>query len=261
MFEIYQLSVDKVVLFGLVLIRVSTLFVTWPVLGSDSVPPFVKALLSLATTLVVAPVVIAIHPVDVSLLRSEALVWLVLREMLLGVALGFLARGFFFALSVCGELVSLSIGLSTDQMLNPSLGGRAGALDQLYIILGSLLYLGLSGHHFLIEALVKSFELVPLTKLGLNVAVFQDMGVLMTDIMSMGIRLAAPIVATVFLMNVGLGLISRLVPQVNILVTSASVNVLTGLVILTISLPLLVHGFNDLIFEMSGVVMQYLKSF
>lgn len=259
-FEIYKLSSLDLIGFALVLIRVSAMFVSWPIFGNESIPGPLKILLSLTVTIVIYP---SVGPQSIAgakqLLGSEILPWFVVREALCGVIMGIIARGFFYSLTICGELISVAIGLSTDQILNPAIGGRAGALDQLYIMTGSVLFLGLNGHHYLIEALVRSFQIIPIAGVGLNVAVFKTVGGLVTEIIVVGMKMAAPVVATVFLMNIGLGLVSRLVPQVNILVTSASVNVLAGLMILTISLPLLAVNQQDFILEMTGIVMNFIR--
>jgi flagellar biosynthetic protein FliR len=259
-FELYKLSSLDLLGFALVLVRVSCMFVTWPILGSETIPAQLKILLSLLVTILVYPTIASSTLADSKqLLGSELLPWFVVREALCGAIMGMLARGFFYSLTICGELVSVAIGLSTDQILNPAIGGRAGALDQLYIMTGSVLFLGMNGHHYLIEALVRSFQIIPIVGIGLNVAVFKSVGGLVTEIIVVGIKMAAPVVATVFLVNIGLGLVSRLVPQVNILVTSASVNVLAGLMILTISLPLLAVNQQDFILEMTGIVMNFIK--
>src|SRR5262249_39284936 len=151
-----------------------------------------------------------------------------------------LARLFFFAFQVAGELVSLSVGLSSAQMFNPALGGTATSLEQLYVAFATLFYLSVNGHHFLLSGLVDSFRIVQISPELINTHEFKNTALLVKQVVEVGLKFSAPILVSILVVNVVLGVIGKTVPQMNVLVTSFPINILVGFVILIFTLPLMI---------------------
>lgn len=259
MFEVYKFSENEILAFVLVLIRISVCFAIWPIFGASNVPASIKILTSLALAFVTFPLVgWKTLNIDFS---SGIIIYLALKEALIGVLLGFVARLFFFALSICGEFVSLSIGLSADRIYNPGMDTSSTVIEQFYVMFGSLLFFAINGHHYLISGLLGSFQAVSLAKMDISVGSFSILVSLGQSILVSGIQLAAPIVVTMFLLNVAFGVVSRAVPQINVLVTSFSVNILIGLFILVVSVPLLSTSMDELLKSMLSEMFRVLKSF
>lgn len=136
--SLYQFNETEILAFFLVLLRISAFLVTWPVFGVDSVPGPVKILLGLIIAVVLFPTV-GWHAIQ-DTVGSEQIFWYAIREVFIGLAIGFLSRSFFYILSVAGQVISVSMGLSSIQLFNPAVGDRSSAFDQFLVGVGTLFF-------------------------------------------------------------------------------------------------------------------------
>jgi flagellar biosynthesis protein FliR len=259
MFEVYNFSQVEILTFILVMVRISVFLVAWPVFSSSNVPPPAKILLGLSLTMVMFPAA-GRDRLDAASIE-QFYFWLIMREAFVGLALGFLARFFFFAISISAQIASDSIGLSSIQLMNPTTHDQSTAIEEFYTLLATLFFLGLNGHHIFIAGLAKSYEIVPLSLKALELGGLSNMGAIAQSVMVMGVKLSAPVLVSIFCMNVAMGIIGRAVPQINVLVTSMPVNIMVGLFVLIISIPLMLTGMGELLNETITGVFGVLKSF
>ncbi|MCB0386422.1 MAG: flagellar biosynthetic protein FliR, partial [Bdellovibrionales bacterium] len=173
----------------------------------------------------------------------------------------FLARAFFYVLSVAGQVISVSMGLSSIQLFNPAVGDRSSAFDQFLVGLGTLFFLAINGHHIFLGGLRDSFHLVPLSGDLISTAYFGQMGAIVHEITMIGVRLAGPILIAVLFMNIAMAVIGRAVPQINVLITSLPVNIMVGFLVMFVSLPLIIWQMHDLVDLTAERVFQMMKNF
>lgn len=235
----------QILLFALILLRMIAFVVSSAIFGSPTVSTPVKVLLSIVLSLLIFPAV-KVGNVNYDLISNE-IIGLAVRELVVGLALGFLTRLFFFVVTMTGDLVSMSVGLSASQMYNPMLGSHGNTIDQFYSTLGTLVFLAINGHHMLLSSIVQSYDLLPVSSLSLNVGVFAEMAAYGQSVFIMAIKMCAPVLVTILLVNLAMGILGRAVPQINVLVTSMPVTIMLGMTVVFICLPLLVV-------EMNGVV-------
>jgi flagellar biosynthesis protein FliR len=256
--SVYQFSEPQIVAFALALIRLSAFVVTWPIFGIDTVPAIVKILFSLVLTLLV------FSTLDWSQVQdnfdSGQLIWMAVREAFIGLAFGFLARMFFVAIQVGGELISMSIGFSGAQLFNPAMGGQITALDQFFYILAGLFFLTINGHHLFLTGIVDTFRVIPLGPSLLNPISSAAMGDFVQQIMSVGLRISAPMMLSILVVNLVMGILGKTVPQVNVLITSLAVNILVGIFVLIISLPVFLEEMPDLLEASASRLFQIVRS-
>lgn len=245
MFNWTALTEAQILLFALILLRMIAYVVSSAVFGSPTVSSPVKVLLSLVLAILVFPAV-KVGSINYGLISNE-IIGLAVRELLVGLSLGFLTRLFFFVVTMTGDLVSVSIGLGASQLYNPMLGTHGNALDQFYSTLATLVFLAIDGHHMLLGAIVQSYDLVPVGAMALNIGPFGEMAAYGTDVMIMAIKMCAPVLITILIVNLAMGILGRAVPQINVLVTSMPVTIMLGMAVVFVCLPLLV-------LEMNGVV-------
>jgi flagellar biosynthesis protein FliR len=258
MLEVYHFSEIEILAFLLVLARISAFFVTWPVLSMGNVPAYVKVLFSLAVALILFPLV-GWKTMDPQFLQNQ-FIFLIVKEVFVGVLMGFVARSFFFAIEAGGLMISDALGLSNAQILNPVADARTTVIEQFYMILVTMFYLLINGHHYFVAGLFKSFELVPVNQLTVSLMTLGHGGELVHAIVLMGLKLAAPIVISLFAMNIALGVVGRAVPQMNVLTTSLSVNVVLGLFLMFISLPMAISVLPSFLDEAVERVFIMLKA-
>ena len=259
MASLYQFNEMEILAFFLVLLRISGFVVTWPVFGVETVPASVKILLGLILAIILFPSV-GWQKLQADL-NSQQLVWFAIREVFIGLSIGFLARAFFYIFAVAGQVISVSMGLSSIQLFNPAMGDRLSAFEQFFVGLGTLFFLGIDGHHIFLSGLTDSFTLVPLSGDLISSAFFGQMGAIVHEITTIGVKISAPVLIAILFMNVAMAVIGRAVPQINVLITSLPVNIMVGFLVTFASLPLIIWQMHDLLDLTAERVFQMLKSF
>lgn len=253
----FGLNESELVAFALVLIRVSVFLITWPVFSVYNVPGPLKILLSVAIATVLFPVI----PHDGLTAQSlgSDLIWLAGKEVLTGITLGFLTRLFFFAVSCGGNLIATSAGLANAQIFNPAMQATVTTVESFYVAVATLLFLALNGHHFFLTGLAQSFEAIPLNA-GIDIAVFKDSGLILQSVVEAGIKISAPVMVAIFFMNVAMGIIGRVVPQINVLVTSQAVNFLAGMLVMIVALPAMVMELDHQMVSFAELLFKFMKA-
>ncbi|MBC87268.1 MAG: flagellar biosynthetic protein FliR, partial [Bdellovibrionaceae bacterium] len=132
---IFAFNETEVLAFFLMLMRMSAFVVSWPIFGSAMMPAPIKILAAVAMTIVIFPV-IPWAGIETSL-DSMMIILLVIREIFVGLCIGFLARMFLHAMAISGEVISVSMGLSSTQLFNPSTGEQSTTINQFQVMLMS----------------------------------------------------------------------------------------------------------------------------
>jgi flagellar biosynthetic protein FliR len=258
MFPGYQFNEIEILVFALVLLRISAFVIAWPVFSVYSVPQVAKVLLAVTLAMLMFPVI------DRTGLQGTAfsndIIWLAGKEVMIGLCLGFVCRLFFFAFSVGGNLVSTYMGLSAASVFNPSLGMQSTVIEQFYVVTATLMFLGLNGHHLFLEGLAQSFQVLPLSMNSLHTTIFGESAALIQDVVVMGIKISAPIMISIFVINIFMGILGRTVPQINVLVTSLPINVMAGFLVVIATLPILVPETETMMNHMAEYLFRMMKA-
>ena len=255
----FYLSDTEILIFGLILIRVSAFIVAWPVFSVYSVPNHCKVLFALALAIVLMPTVPRAGLTTSSL--NEDIMWLAGKEVLVGLILGFMTRLFFFAINIGGNLVATSTGLMNAHIFNPSMNTQTTTVEQFYATIGTLLFLALNGHHYFIQGLAESFIAIPLSLRGIDLAIFKDSGMILQIVTEAGIKISAPVLVAIFVVNVAMGIVGRAVPQINVLVTSMNVNFMAGLIVMIVAIPALMLELDHQMIEFAEAFFKFMRAF
>lgn len=234
----------QILLFALILLRMIAFVFSSAIFGSQLVNTSVKILLSLSLSMLLFPVV-KVGSVDYSLVSNE-IIGLAVREMIVGLTLGFLTRLFFFVVSMTGDLVTISVGLSASQLYNPMLGSNGSSVEQFYSAMATLVFLAIDGHHMLLQGIAQSYQLIPVSSLALNIGPYAEMAAYGQTAFVMAIKMCAPVLIAILLVNLAMGILGRAVPQINVLVTSMPVTIMLGMAVVFVCLPLLVMEMGGL---------------
>lgn len=217
--------------FMLCFARIGTMIMLLPGLGEMSVPPRVRLTVALVLTAVMLPLHRGTYVVD---LRAFGPVLLTLaQELLVGAVLGMIARLTISALQVAGTVVAQQLGLGFATSVDPHQGGQQGMIVGNFLtILGITLVFAADLHHLVIAALNDSYALF---KPG-EVPLFGDIAAQLTRTVAaafrIGVQLAAPFLAFGLLFNLGLGVLSRLMPQMQVFFVGMPLSILIGFLIL-----------------------------
>lgn len=256
--NLYQFPEGQILAFALVLLRVLAFFIAWPVFGTQLVPNSVKILLAIIFSLTVFP---ALHFSNPELLTmGDNLILLVVRESAIGLVLGFSLRAFFYAISVAGEITSVTMGINSAQLFNPASGENSNVFEQFQLVLATLFFLTINGHHLFIQGLAHSFELIPVSSVGFNYKAFAGFSTIAQKTMLMGLKMSAPVLVAVLMANLSMGIVGRAVPQINVLVTSFPVTIMVGIAVMFVCIPFVLHEMTGLLDIMTTEFLNIMRT-
>lgn len=224
-------------------VRIGACFMLAPAFGSVSVLVRVRVVLAGAVTLLVAPLVTspAVAPFSIAGAVVTA------QQIVIGAALGFSLQILFEAVSLGGELLASSMGLTLAASLDPQSGASTPAVGQLYTVLVTLIFLVLNGHLALIDTLVDSFRTLPIGTNGLGAAGLWSVVIWGSQLFSGALAVALPGVAALLIANLAFGVVSRAAPTLNIFAVGLPLSLVFGLLVILASLPGLESSFIRLL--------------
>jgi flagellar biosynthetic protein FliR len=239
---------DMIPTFLLVACRISGLFLMMPFFADMGIPVKVKVLVSLGVTIVVVG---QVPPVGRSFPGWPMLAAGMAGELGIGLAMGLVVSLLFAGLAMGGEMVSQQTGMSLATLYDPASNANTPIYAQLYTLLGTVIFLGINGHHRVIEALLDSFQKVPLLGVHIGGGIGAMLGGMLQGCFVIGLKVAAPAMTALLLESVAIGFLQRTVPQLNILAVGFPLRLLVGTFMLVVSLFAVMTFFQD---ELAGLL-------
>jgi flagellar biosynthesis protein FliR len=223
--------------------RTGGLMMTVPVFGHVTIPRIMRVWFVILTALMILPssIMADIQPPSTVL----HLMLVILSEIAVGILMGFAVIIVFSAVQFAGHIIGLQMGLAVANIIDPMGAGQISIIGEFYYLLSLLIFLLINGHHFLIEALAQCFKLVPLgaAVFGPNI---EELFINLTLMMFVsGIKFAAPVIITLFIMNSVLGIVARTVPQMNVFVVGFPLAIGAGLALIGLSFPFFASALNN----------------
>lgn len=217
-------------------VRVLAMFTAAPVFSQRSIP--LRAKVGLAFLVAVcAQITLQGQPV-VSINSPQALGTLV-QQIAVGVSIGFAVRLVFAALEVAGELIGLQMGLNFASFFDPSSNAQISATSRFLVQIGTLLFIVVNGHLLLLMAVIKSFEAFPVDGHFMDALAQMRLYEMGGAVFASAFWIALPMIAMLLFVNLALGIISRVAPQMNIYAVGFPVTLTVGLIGLVATLPML----------------------
>lgn len=244
-------------LFLLALTRVSGMVFLAPVFGNPALPMKVKALLSILLALLFFPTLRA----DGSVPSADlgALLLAAGGELAVGMAIGFAASLLFAGVQLAGQIIDQELGLQGANLLDPLSNETITIAGQFKMILATLVFLLINGHHFLIRAVGESFRAVPpLAFTPSSQAAMTLSDGLIGGLFRMAVQIAAPTLVTVFLVTVAVAFVARAVPEMNVFALGFALRCAAGLAVLALGVGIFVSEFAERVVDharaVSGVI-------
>ena len=222
-------------------LRALALFTTLPVLGQRIVP--VRVRIALAFFIAVAAQA-TLPSMPAVALDSMAALLITAQQVLIGLAIGFAVRIVFAAVEMAGEVIGLQMGLNFAAFFDPATASQTNGAGRFFGAMVGLLFVVVDGHLAVIAALVQSFNAFPVSTdvLGwLRVLQPQTWG---AEVFQLGLWIALPIVGMLLLVNIVLGVISRVAPQINVFAVGFPITLAVGLIGLLVTLPMMQSPFT-----------------
>jgi flagellar biosynthesis protein FliR len=238
-------AISEMTAFMLVVARLSGLFLLGPVFSSNMIPMRVKlmALMVLAATM--TPIVtgggdtVLNVPTD-----GMGLAVAILKETMIGLGLGFAVSLVFTAVQVGASLIDTSIGFSMANVLDPMSNTQNAVFGSFYSMVATLSFLAVNGHHWMLQGFTRSFEIVPVDKMPNFERVYANVFEIFGQLFAVAFQIAAPVLVTLLLVDVVLGIVSRTVPQMNVFFVGIPLKIGIGMAAVVIALPSFVSFFQ-----------------
>ncbi len=236
--------------FLLIFARVTSFFVMMPLFSYRTVPLIFKGGLGFFLAMVMVPVVEApVLEIDGTFLL------LVMKEVLVGLLLGFFGYLAMSAIQTAGAFIDFQMGFAIANVIDPQTGAQSPLIGQYLYILGLVLLLAVDGHHLLLDGIYYSYRFIPLEKWALpfadaSLAEYLVKAFCVTFVIAF--QMAFPIVGSIFLVDVALGIIARTVPQFNVFVVGLPVKIGASFIVLAAVMAVILSVVSLLIEWMVG---------
>jgi flagellar biosynthetic protein FliR len=217
------MDLAPVLRFGLLLLRPGVIVMLAPGLGGRQIPAMVKIGLTVMVAIALVP------SVTMPTVGNSGLVLIILRELAIGLSLAFALQALIGGAELAGHLASYQIGFSYGATIDPISGVRSTMLVSLYGMLATLVFLGVNGHHALLRALAMSYQGVPIGAMRVNPSLLVAVRDLLAMVFVVGVRLAAPVLIVLLIVELTVGLISRTSPSLSFQVIGYPIRIVVGL--------------------------------
>lgn len=229
-----------------------------PIFSSDRIPTQVKAAASLVFTLGVWPHLelpgsaMPAHPIDIVLMMVS--------EVILGLILGMCVNFVFMGIQAGGELLGFQMGFTMINFADPLTGNQTGLAAFFLWMVSILTFLSLDGHLYMLKAFAMSFKLVPAGGLVLGQILLTQVFSLSSQMFVLALKIAAPVMVALFLVELALALVSRSSPQVNIMDIGFPVKIAVGFFFLGLLLVVMAEQMSTYIAGMDGMFSNVMRA-
>jgi flagellar biosynthetic protein FliR len=210
--------------------------------SSKLVPNRVRGIVAVALAIGLSPVVSKGVTLPTGVMDMT---WLVLKEMLVGGAFAFAVGGIAAALSAAGSFIDTSIGFSYGSLVDPLTGTQSTVLAQAYALVGMLVFIAIGGDAWVIQGLARTYEAVPLLEAPHVGSMVEGAQLAFSGIFAAAIMVCAPVLLAVVLTDAALGVVAKVVPQLNVFAVGFPAKVAVALLLLGASLPFAAGWLSD----------------
>ncbi len=231
-----HVNLREIAVFLAIMLRLSVVLFMMPVFTSIHYPNAAKiyTILALACLVYLLPHGM-INPIP---FEPAPLVKVVLWEVVFGLVMALAFPMIFGAFEFAGEMITFQMGFGFAQVADPQGGAQIMFLSGWFKLVSTLIFFSLNGHHVVLRAIMDSFHKIPIGGFVLDADIFGSIIGLSGQLFVIGIKIAAPIMVALLLTHVGMGILSKFAPQVNILTASFPLTIMLGFIFMGISVPI-----------------------
>jgi flagellar biosynthetic protein FliR len=249
-----QVGEQHVIAFFLVLARVGPLFVVAPLFSSKMIPIRARGVAAVALAVGLSPLALNDSKLPTDALSIAGLIG---KEALVGFAFAFAISVLFAAVSIAGSFLDTLIGFSYGGLVDPVNGNQSSAISQLYTLVGVMVFIAIGGDTWMIQGLAKTYDLVGIEQMPALGALVGGAQHTFSTIFLSAVELAAPVLIALIITDAGFGVVSRVMPQLNVFAVGFPAKILVGFVIIGASLPFVAGWIGN---ELQRSVLQALQT-
>ncbi len=242
--EFFGISEANIVGFVMVATRIAGLFAVAPIFGSKGTPPQVRGGIALVITFALAPIAGIDTVVDTDI---SSMIFGLGGEFLLGLSMGFLMQLLFTSIQAAGQTVDMMIGFAMANIIDPLTSFQATIIGQFYNLIAVLVFFTIDGHILLIRGLAQSFSIVPVGQAAPSPELFGILIRAFGDIFIIALMIAAPVVGTIMVVDMFLGVMAKAMPRMNVFFVGFPLRIGVGLVFVGLGMTYVVPFISDVL--------------
>ncbi|MHB9130830.1 MAG: flagellar biosynthetic protein FliR [Armatimonadota bacterium] len=247
--NLFHPTTSQIVGLLLIFVRIIAICFTAPVLSSPRVPLHLRAGIGIVLTLLLQPVV---APSGLEVGNSWTVFGvLLIKEVLAGLVIGYSASLILGIVQMVGEIQDKQAGFGFAGVVDPNATSGAAILGQFQMVLMWLVFFAVNGHHVLMQGIAESFFAVPLGSFTYTGGLTTHMVGTVTTLIMVALKISAPVVGSVLLADLALGMLQRTAPQLNIIAVGLQMKIAIALLVISLSLPFTVAVDRNLVSTMS----------
>ncbi|MFQ6370332.1 flagellar biosynthetic protein FliR [Shewanella sp. YIC-542] len=221
------------------LFRISSMLMVMAIFGASTTPTRVRLMMAVAITVAVAPVLPPMPQVELLSLTS---VLITLQQLLIGSAMGFVTLLLMQTFVLTGQIIGMQTSLGFASMVDPSSGQQTPVVGNFFLVLTTLVFLSVDGHLVLIRMLVASFDSIPVSTRGINIANYRSLAAWGSYMFGAALTMSISAIVALLTVNLAFGVMTRASPQLNIFSIGFPVTMIGGLLVLWLTLgPVMAH--------------------
>jgi len=228
LFNLVNLISDNILPFGMVVTRLSIIIFSIPPFNSRTIPNNVKVLLSLSFALLIFPMVGI--KLDIMNLNYFEIFSYLASEVIFGLVIGFIVSAVFAAIQAAGRIIDINNGFGFSQIVDPVSNISTTPTSNFFSVVAATLFVTIGGHNLLIGAIVKSYIAAPMGKVVFQSGILEILIGTFGNILVVGLKIAAPIMATLILTEIVLAVMARIIPQIPVFIVGFPLKILVSLV-------------------------------
>ncbi len=233
----------------LVFIRLTSFFASINIIFPSGTPNMFKVAFSIFMSIIVSFTI----NVDVNIATTLDLINYTVMEITTGLVLGYITSICFNSLKIAGSLIDLQIGISMANIYDPNSKEQSTIIENIMYWMGIMIFFSMNGHHRLIEGIQQSFKLIPIGESILSNNFTYIINVFVQCFI-IGFKIAVPVVLALIITDLIMGLISRSVPQLNVMVIGMPLKVLVGIMFFIIALPFILNEVHNLLNKIPDIL-------
>lgn len=246
----YNVALDQFELLILILMRMASFVFAAPFFNTANTPQRLKVGLSFFLSFLVY----TLHP-DMNVEYNGLIEYagLIVMEVMVGILLGAMASFCVQIIHFAGKLIDMDIGISMAQLYDPTTRMQVGIMGNFYYYMLMLLLIISGMHRFLIEAIVETYNVIPIGGVKFSGAIYSTVIQFMTDYFVIGFRIALPVFATTLLLNCILAILARIAPQMNMFVVGMQLKIFVGIFVILFTIGMLPAVSNFILEEIQSI--------
>ncbi|WP_026893836.1 flagellar biosynthetic protein FliR [Clostridiisalibacter paucivorans] len=218
--------------FLLIFMRISGIFIITPIFSRKNIPMIYKIVISIFFSLVL------VSTVNVENIRGLQVITVLIKELSIGLLMGFISYLFFISFFIAGQVIDMQIGFGMVNVFDPQSNAQVPISGNFYYIMALLIFLTIDGHHILLTGIIDSYNIIPINGMVFDESLISLITKIFGEIFIIGFKISSPVLATIFIVNVFLGILARTMPQMNVFIVGMPLKIIVGIVTVIVVMPL-----------------------